>query len=183
MFLSLNKISLYIIIMSALLSRNPKEWGPIYWKMLSTIIEAYPPSNPSNELQASTITFFESLKYLLPCQVCRENYSKFLKDNHVAVLDRQNLMTWFNRMKRHVGETNTNTESNSNSNKQATPLKARTRLVHSNARLQPRRVTATATGIGTHSSHQSRSAAANRMANRAIRANATKKGCNCGNSK
>ena len=53
-------------------------WGPSLWHSLHTISFNYP-VNPSNLEKKNYYDFFISLKNILPCRYCRENYVKNIK--------------------------------------------------------------------------------------------------------
>jgi hypothetical protein len=53
-------------------------WGPSLWHSLHTISFNYP-VKPSNLEKKNYYDFFISLKNILPCRYCRENYVKNIK--------------------------------------------------------------------------------------------------------
>lgn len=53
-------------------------WGPAGWKFLHTITFAYP-TNPTLKTKKRYMMFFKSLKYVLPCPVCRAGYAHNVK--------------------------------------------------------------------------------------------------------
>lgn len=55
-----------------------KIWGPNIWHSLHTISFNYP-VNPTHENKKHYREFILSLKYVLPCGKCRENFKKNLK--------------------------------------------------------------------------------------------------------
>lgn len=57
---------------------NPVIWGNPGWEFLDAIVAGYPDKANSEE-QASMIAFLSSLEHVLPCEVCRTNYSNFAK--------------------------------------------------------------------------------------------------------
>ena len=60
---------------------EPKIWGNHAWFFLETICMAYP-TNPSKSMKSSAKNFFLSLKDLIPCEKCRNNYILHLKNIH-----------------------------------------------------------------------------------------------------
>lgn len=54
-------------------------WGPSMWHFLHTISFNYP-VNPTKEEKDHYYNFIMSLKHVLPCKYCRENYKKNLKN-------------------------------------------------------------------------------------------------------
>ena len=87
--------------MSSLADQDPKGWGPVYWRMLAHMVNAYPLSNPSESLQTSSSSFFESLGELLPCQECREHYIDWIASNPVkeSLSGQRELSDWVTLMK------------------------------------------------------------------------------------
>ena len=53
-------------------------WGPSLWHSLHTISFNYP-TNPTMEQKKRYLAFFKSLRYVLPCKYCRDNYIQNLK--------------------------------------------------------------------------------------------------------
>lgn len=54
---------------------SPKIWGNNLWNSLNYIAFAYP-ENPTSFDKDKFKTFIESLKHLLPCETCRENFDE-----------------------------------------------------------------------------------------------------------
>jgi len=55
-------------------------WGPAMWHVLHTISFNYP-VKPSKEQKQYYYDYFKSLKNILPCKYCRDNYKKNLKES------------------------------------------------------------------------------------------------------
>lgn len=53
-------------------------WGPCLWHSLHTISFNYP-INPYHADKIHYFNFFKSLKYVIPCKACRDNYTLNLK--------------------------------------------------------------------------------------------------------
>ena len=53
-------------------------WGPAGWKFMHTITFAYP-IKPTLKTKMRYMSFFKSIKYVLPCPVCRAGYAKNVK--------------------------------------------------------------------------------------------------------
>ena len=75
---------------------DPLIWGPHAWFFLETITMSYPES-PSEEDKKNIKIFFNSLKFVIPCEKCRNNYISHLEkypldDNNVK--SRDNLFKW-----------------------------------------------------------------------------------------
>jgi hypothetical protein len=60
---------------------NPKEWGPIVWKIIHTCCE-HLGTNTNILLQTDEINaykkFVNQIRFILPCKVCKNHYSKNL---------------------------------------------------------------------------------------------------------
>ena len=52
---------------------NPKIWGDGGWTFLYSVVADYP-DNPGIDMQYHYKIFFFYLRWVLPCEVCRENY-------------------------------------------------------------------------------------------------------------
>lgn len=76
---------------------GPDVWGPHGWKFLHLIALAYP-DNPSNETKKRYKEFFMSLKYVLPCSICSENYRRHIEYelplNNKVLKSRDSLVRW-----------------------------------------------------------------------------------------
>ena len=72
---------------------NNNIWGPPAWTFLHTITFNYP-NNPSVQDKQNYYNFFDSLKFVLPCDKCKKHYkenSRDLKDN---LNSRDDLVKW-----------------------------------------------------------------------------------------
>jgi hypothetical protein len=75
---------------------NPRLWGKSSWIFLFYIVESYP-DNPTNNNKNIIKNFFESLRYILPCEICRNNYKKDIKNiklSNFYLKNKNNLRTW-----------------------------------------------------------------------------------------
>ena len=75
---------------------NPLIWGPHGWFFLESIIISYP-NNPTKEQQENYKNFFIFLKDVLPCEKCRINYSRHLKNNPLndnVLSNKDNFFKW-----------------------------------------------------------------------------------------
>lgn len=74
---------------------DPNIWGPKFWFSLHSISMTYP-YDPDEEDKKRYKSFYELLEYVLPCALCRINYSKNLKnypiDRHLK--NRKSLVYW-----------------------------------------------------------------------------------------
>ena len=71
-------------------------WGPSLWHSLHAISFNYP-VNPTKEQKLQYLEFFRSLKHVLPCKYCRENYKKNIKTvplNMLTMKSRETLSRW-----------------------------------------------------------------------------------------
>lgn len=74
---------------------DPNVWGPKFWFSIHSVTFTYP-FYPDQKDKLRYKTFFEMLEFVLPCVVCRVNYSKNIKnfpiDRHLK--DRKSLVHW-----------------------------------------------------------------------------------------
>ena len=71
-------------------------WGPSLWHSLHAISFNYP-VYPTKEQKQQYLEFFKSLKHVLPCKYCRENYKKNIKTvplNMSTMKSRETLSRW-----------------------------------------------------------------------------------------
>ena len=88
---------------------EPKIWGNHAWFFLETVCMAYP-TNPSKSMKSSAKKFFLSLKDLIPCEKCRNNYELHLKKyplNDKTLSSRDNLFVWIVNIHNSVNPKNT----------------------------------------------------------------------------
>ena len=68
-------------------------WGPPAWLFLHCIAANYTPDKAYGYM-----TFFKSLKYVLPCGACRKNYTRILKEvlplKKSVFKNRETFMLW-----------------------------------------------------------------------------------------
>jgi FAD-linked sulfhydryl oxidase len=74
---------------------DPKIWGPNFWFALHTITFNYS-VNPDEEEKERIRNFFNSLEYILPCKLCRVNYSHHIRQNPIEnqLNSRKDLVFW-----------------------------------------------------------------------------------------
>jgi hypothetical protein len=74
---------------------NQNIWGPNLWFSLHTMTFVYP-LKPNENDKKNYKLFFESLKYTIPCSICRKNYIRHWKeypiDKHLN--SRKELVYW-----------------------------------------------------------------------------------------
>ena len=73
----------------------PETWGPFFWHTIHITALGYP-SNPSYAHKKAAKEFFESLKILIPCPICRDHYSEHFEKYPITPhLDRRtDLFKW-----------------------------------------------------------------------------------------
>lgn len=72
---------------------DPKIWGPSAWLFLHTITFNYP-NNPTKEDKDNFHKLFDSLKFTIPCPICREHYKENLKNNPIKLDSKDDLIEW-----------------------------------------------------------------------------------------
>ena len=75
---------------------EPSIWGPRAWFFLETICMGYP-TDPTYEEKKMAEDFFNSLQFMIPCEKCRNNYKKHLRQypiNGKVLSSRDNLFMW-----------------------------------------------------------------------------------------
>lgn len=75
---------------------TPDIWGPVGWKFIHFIALGYP-QNPTEVQKSDYKTFFESIKNILPCSICSNNYKKHLIDlplSDEVLQNREELLKW-----------------------------------------------------------------------------------------
>jgi hypothetical protein len=89
---------------------NPKKWGDAYWKMSHYITFAYPDA-PTNEDKINVKSYFDNLRYLLPCANCRGHYIQHLSMYPLTddiLSSRYKLIKWLidlhNAVNRRIGQ-------------------------------------------------------------------------------
>lgn len=71
-------------------------WGPSMWHTLHVISFNYP-IHPTPKQKRDYLSFFLSLKYILPCKYCRENFTKNIQKvplNMKTMKSRHTLSKW-----------------------------------------------------------------------------------------
>lgn len=62
---------------------DPTVWGPKLWFFIHTLALNYP-ERPTFQDIKTYETFFDNLKYIIPCEKCRLHYTQRLNDNPVT---------------------------------------------------------------------------------------------------
>ena len=73
----------------------PETWGPFFWHTIHIIALGYP-QEPSHAHKKSAKEFYESLKFLIPCPICKEHYVAHMEKYPITPhLDRRSdLFRW-----------------------------------------------------------------------------------------
>ena len=73
----------------------PEVWGPFFWYTIHITALGYP-TQPSYAHKKAAKEFYESLKFLLPCPICKEHYITHLEKYPITPhLDRRSdLFRW-----------------------------------------------------------------------------------------
>ena len=93
---------------------NQNIWGPHMWFVLHTITFNYPIEPKKEDIKYHS-DFLYSLKYVLPCSVCRRHYKRHIRENPPknALKNRDNFIKWMidlhNEVNGETGKKNTYT--------------------------------------------------------------------------
>lgn len=83
---------------------TPDYWGPVFWEAMYIASAGYSTTPTENE-KIGFKMFFDSLRYVLPCAVCRGHYDKYIGENPITDQDsssRDSLFEWVHRTHCHV---------------------------------------------------------------------------------
>ena len=102
-------------------------WGPPGWKYLHSVAHGYPVSpseydllngNAAGSTESVYKTFFSLVGKTLPCRLCRESYSQFVRENPVRTGSREELTRWLweihNKVNDKLGRAQYDFDSTSN---------------------------------------------------------------------
>jgi hypothetical protein len=81
----------------------PDEWGPPTWYLIFTIIDDMPEYPPDTEYYRM---FFESLQGVLPCQMCRDHYTEYIRFRPPPVWSREAMYTWAKNLRMKIKNDN-----------------------------------------------------------------------------
>jgi hypothetical protein len=87
----------------------PTAWGPFFWHTIHLVALGYP-NEPTYAEKRAAKEFYESLKFLIPCPICKIHYQEHLKESPVSPsLDtRKDLFRWtvelHNRVNKDLGK-------------------------------------------------------------------------------
>jgi len=84
----------------------PEVWGPFFWYTIHITALGYP-TEPAYAHKKAAKEFFESLRFLIPCPICRDHYTQHLeKYPIVSHLDRRSdLFRWTILLHNEVNKT------------------------------------------------------------------------------
>lgn len=84
----------------------PEVWGPFFWHTIHITALGYP-SEPSYAHKKAAKEFFESLKVLIPCPICKDHYVEHLEKYPIGPhLDRRSdLFRWTILLHNEVNKT------------------------------------------------------------------------------
>lgn len=74
---------------------DPTVWGPGLWTFMHTLSFSYP-VKPTKEEQQNMYLFFNNLKEVIPCDICKNHYIQFMKNNNItnSLNTRNDLIEW-----------------------------------------------------------------------------------------
>lgn len=74
---------------------EPNVWGKHAWIFLHSVTMNYP-DNPTNDDRKNYKNFFENLRFILPCEVCKKHYSKHIQSKPIehALHSKKKLVEW-----------------------------------------------------------------------------------------
>ena len=75
---------------------GPDVWGPHGWKFIHYVTLGYP-NNPSQEDKQKYFNFFNSLKNVIPCSICGNNFIEHLNINPLndkVLSNKRKLIEW-----------------------------------------------------------------------------------------
>lgn len=93
------------------MSSDPIIWGPHMWVFLHTLSFEYP-DNPTDKEKDHYYTFFKTLKYILPCTVCKKHYTTFFDNNPIrsSLNNKDSLIRWVLKSHNNVNKSNNKPE-------------------------------------------------------------------------
>ena len=74
---------------------NQNIWGSHLWFSLHTISFNYP-TKPTNDDKEKYKLFFETLQYVIPCNICKKNYIRHLQEHPITnhLNSKKDLVYW-----------------------------------------------------------------------------------------
>lgn len=87
---------------------KPEVWGPPSWIFLHSITMNYP-NKPNKEDKKNMLRFFDSLKYILPCDSCSKNLQRHIRKrplNNKVLRCRDSLIRWLIDIRNDINKEN-----------------------------------------------------------------------------
>lgn len=74
---------------------KPTEWGPIVWYLIHSVAYNINDDDYFNDYKTSYFNFYESLKDIIPCPICRGHFSGIMKKKDIyKCKNKRDLITW-----------------------------------------------------------------------------------------
>ena len=74
---------------------KPEKWGPYIWYLMHIIAYHIPDNEYFIKYKSHYIKFYEILKKIIPCPICRSHYNKMLMKNDLKNCDtKEKLINW-----------------------------------------------------------------------------------------
>lgn len=90
---------------------DPNKWGPNMWNFLHTITLNYPANPTTLDIQNHQM-FLESLKYILPCEMCRNHFAENISKFPPKLESRMEFIKWMIDLHNEVNKQNNKTVYN-----------------------------------------------------------------------
>ena len=84
---------------------DPSVWGPHAWIFLHTISLQYPTS-PTQIEKVKHREWLNNLKYVIPCQKCRNHYSNYITKNPPNLESKKEFVDWVWELHNDVNKRN-----------------------------------------------------------------------------
>lgn len=88
-----------------MIAGKPSTWGPAFWKSLHSVASQVS-KNPSEAERTGLVAFFESLRFALPCNMCKHDYFNILAKHpvHPYTASKELLSEWVWRLHNTVNQ-------------------------------------------------------------------------------
>lgn len=85
---------------------EPKSWGPHFWFVMKCVAYNYP-TTPTPEDKNNASVFFNNLKSMLPCEICRNNLKQHMGVYPLdpALATKLTLISWVNKIQAETDKT------------------------------------------------------------------------------
>ena len=84
-----------------------KIWGPAFWLLLHSAAERIGTRSLSRlpqEERRIWLALLGSLRYSLPCPVCKKHYTKYLFDHPIPLFSKESIRGWLFSLHSHVNQ-------------------------------------------------------------------------------